>query len=182
MLIFLLTGNVFAAKNTKESENKKFGDWILACDKNVNSKKDVCLLKQQIIVTKEDKKQEILAFYQIGYFGKDNIIRMMQIFPLSDIYIPIGTMIFTDATPSSKGQYAICASSNCQALAEILPSEIESMVSAKEVKLIIMNSAMQQVAYPLSVKGLKEGLAHLKKLGPIQMEQIDVAPKSNVAK
>lgn len=141
-------------------EGQKFEDWSVSCIKN-EDKQQVCLLNQQYQITK-DNKTETLAAYQVGYMGKDKKLVMVQILPLSTMLQP-GTAIISDDKLLAPGKFTICNAQACKALAELSDEDVSAILNASTNFVGYMNFEVKQISIPLSNKGLKEGLAALKK-------------------
>ncbi len=141
-------------------QDEKFGDWTVACMDGADKKK-ICFLTQQINNTTEDKKNEVLAIYQIGRFkgGKDLYIN--QIMPLG-VAVKPGTSIISDGKLIIKGEYTACTTSGCNALAEISKEDLKQFLGAEKNEVAIMLFDGKQINFPISKKGLKEGLKVLK--------------------
>ena len=168
-LFFILTGLViigtgfFVSKEhiaqAGSKEGQKFDDWTVACSKD-EKKKQTCLLTQQITVTKDDKAQ-IIAVYQIGYFGKDKTLKMIQIVPLG-INLQIGTSIISGDKLIAPGKFAVCTTVGCQAVADISDNDLNTILSNAQNSLGLMGADGKQANISMSNKGLKEGLEAIK--------------------
>ncbi len=148
------------SKSAQQPDAKKFADWSLNCQK-VEGEKNFCLLTQQVLSTKEDKTQETLALYQVAYFAKEDAVKIIQTF-LPDINIDSGTSLVVDNKLIAKGKYVLCTAGTCQSVATISKDELQAILTSKEIAVAMINGQGKQLRYPLSPKGLKEGLAHLK--------------------
>ena len=152
----------FSKSNIVEAaikDGEKFGDWNVSCVKN-NNKKQLCFLAQQVTTTKDDKAQ-IVAAYQIGYFGKDKKLNMTQILPLG-LNLLLGTSIISSEKLIAPGKFTTCIASGCFALAEISNQDLETLLSSTNNAIGFINAEGKQINLPISTKGLKEGLAALK--------------------
>lgn len=144
-------------------EGQKFSDWVVNCTTDAE-KKQVCFLSQAINSTNKDGKQQVLAVYQIGYLGsgKARSLKMIQIVP-TDVSVAPGTSIISSQKLIAPGKYVTCTKDSCQAVAEISDKDLKDILSKDANPIVgIMNSAGQQVNFPLSTKGLEEGLKALK--------------------
>jgi invasion protein IalB len=158
--VFIITkpSSVEASKQ----EGKKFDDWVVSCSKADEKTKtpQVCFLTQQVNITKEDK-QEVVAIYQIGYFGPNKELKMIQTVPLG-IRIEAGTSIVSSKNLVAPGKYTTCTNLGCQAVATISDADLKTILGTKEANLVFMNLDGQQIPLPLSTKGLQEGLKYIK--------------------
>lgn len=145
-----------------KKEGKKFDDWVVACtavDEKTNTPQ-VCFLTQQVNMTK-DKKQQTIATYQIGYFGPEQELRILQTLPLG-VRIEAGTSIISSKKLIIPGKYTVCTNLGCQAIASISAADLKTLLEIKESSVAFMNSEGQQLSLPLSTKGLQEGLKFIK--------------------
>jgi invasion protein IalB len=157
--------NVQAAKK----EGTKFDDWVVSCapkeDKEgskENSSEQTCLLTQQINAqTEKDKDQQVLAVYQIGYFGKEKALKMIQILPLG-VSLEAGTSIVSSKNLIAAGKFTICTQAGCHAVANISDEDLKTILSNKENSVAFMNMEGKQINLPFSTKGLQSGLDYLK--------------------
>jgi invasion protein IalB len=143
-------------------EGQKFLDWAVNCT-TAADKKQVCFLSQTINSTKDDK-QQVLAIYQMGYFGsgKTRSLKMIQIIP-TDVSIAPGTLIISSKKLIAPGKYVNCTKDSCQALADISDNDLKTILSSNDNPSVgFMSSVGQQINLPFSTKGLEEGLKALK--------------------
>ncbi|MCC8398579.1 MAG: invasion associated locus B family protein [Rickettsia endosymbiont of Labidopullus appendiculatus] len=144
-------------------EGQKFLDWAVNCT-TAADKKQVCFLSQTINSTKDDK-QQVLAIYQVGYFGsgKTKILKMIQIIPPNVSIDPGTTLIISSKKLIAPGKYVNCTKDSCQALADISDNDLKTILSSNDNPSVgFMNSVGQQINLPFSTKGLEEGLKALK--------------------
>ncbi len=142
-------------------EGKKFSDWVVNCTTTAD-KKQVCFLSQTINSTKDDK-QQVLAIYQVGYFGsgKTRSLKMVQIIP-TDVSIAPGTSIISSKKLIAPGKYVNCTKDSCQAIVDISDNDLKIILSDGNPSVGFMSSVGQQINLPFSTKGLEEGLKALK--------------------
>lgn len=157
--LFSRSHNVQAAKK----EGTKFDDWVVSCtpkEANEGSGEQTCLLTQQIS-TEKDKKQEILAIYQIGYFGKEKTLKMVQVLPLG-ISLEAGTSIVSSKNFIAAGKFTTCTQAGCHAVANISDEDLKTILNNKENAVAFMSTEGKQINFPFSAKGLQSGLNYLK--------------------
>jgi len=154
---FFLTKTHIA--NASGINGKVFGDWKVSCVKNEN-KNNLCFLTQQATTTKDDKLQ-ILAVYQVGYFGKDNVLKFIQIVPLG-VNLQSGTSIISGEKLLAPSKFTICTAAGCEAIGIITNDDFQTIISNNNNFLAMMGSDNKQINLPISSKGLKEGLEALK--------------------
>ena len=158
--IFALTKLNIATAAKKDGKN--FGDWVVSCTpKNEETKTpESCLLTQQVNITQEDKQQPI-ALFQIGYFGSEKELKLIQTLPLG-VRLEAGTSIISSKKLIAPGKYTTCLNSGCNAVAPISEDDLKTMLANAENSIAFMNLEGKQIALPLSVKGLEKGLAFIK--------------------
>lgn len=143
-------------------DGKAFSDWVVKCTTSTD-KKQICFLQQSLNSTKDDK-QQLLAMYQVGYFGsgKTRSLKMIQTIP-TDVSITPGTSIISSKKLVAPGKYVSCTKDSCQAIADISDNDLKTILSSGSNPIVgFMNSVGQQVNLPFSTKGLEEGLKALK--------------------
>lgn len=114
----------------------------------------------QLNITQEDKQQPIAAF-QIGYFGENKDLKIIQTLPLG-IRLEAGTSIISSKKLIAPGKYTICTQTGCQAVAPISDADLETLMSTQENPVVFTNLEGKQLTLPLSIKGLKAGLKYIK--------------------
>jgi len=146
-----------------KTDGKKFDDWMVSCkpaDEKTNTP-EMCLLNQQVNVTQEDKTQQPMALYQIGYFGPQKELKLIQTLPLG-IRIEAGTSIISSKKLIAPGKYTTCIASGCQAVVPLSDADLKALLSNSENAVAFMNLEGKQLTLPLSIKGLEEGLNYIK--------------------
>ena len=158
LFAFSQLSNATAAKK----DGKKFDDWTVACTtKNDETKTpEICILTQQVNLTKDDKQQTI-ALFQIGYFGEKKELKIIQTLPLG-VRLEAGTSIISSKKLIAPGRYQTCTQEGCQAVAAISKADLKTLTSTKENSVAFMNLNGQQIPLPLSTKGMSKGLNYIK--------------------
>jgi invasion protein IalB len=159
-LAFMMTKSYSVEAAKKEGE--KFDDWIVSCitKEPQEGVEQICLLNQQLNIEKDENKQ-VLALYQIGYFGKEKSLKMIQILPLG-VGLEAGTSIVSSKNLIAPGKFTTCVQTGCNAVASISDEDLKTILANKENSVAFMNSEGQQINLPLSNKGLQNGLNYLK--------------------
>lgn len=163
----------------KLKEGQRFGDWEVIYLEHKEMGK-LCTLTQR--VTMENKVMKIsgreffdftssmgeildngfklLATYQITYF--ENSLIMLQIVP-SQVNTKIATSIIHNHQNIAEGKFYACNENICTAIAEISDSSLKSLLSVPDkINLLsVVTKEGAEVAFPLSAKGLKDGLKEL---------------------
>lgn len=158
IILFLLGKQNIVEASLKDGQ--RFDDWTVTCN-STKDKKKICILTQQVSATKKDKV-EVLAIYQIGYFESGEKLKMVQILPLG-VNLLAGTTIFSGEKLIAPAKYEICTQIGCQAVVKISDQDLDTILSSANNFLMHINSEGEQVNWPISNKGLKEGLDALKK-------------------
>ncbi len=151
--------NIASAART---DGKKFEDWLVSCspaDEKTNTP-EICLLNQQINITQEDKQQPV-ALFQIGYFGPDKELKLIETLPLG-IRIEAGTSIISSKKLIAPGKYTTCIAGGCQAVVPLSDADIKALLSNSDNVVAFMNLEGKQLTLPISIKGLEEGLRYIK--------------------
>lgn len=157
VFFFSKNGMVHASKK----DGEKFEDWIVSCvKKDEKSSSQSCFLVQQLDMEKDGKKNTI-AVYQFGYVGEKNSLVMIQTVPLM-VNLENGTNLIADKNPLIQGKYQFCGSNGCQAVSKISSSDLQKLLSSKELSVSIVDVSGQTISLPMSSNGLKKGLEYIK--------------------
>jgi invasion protein IalB len=145
-----------------KTDGKKFEDWTVSCTPkdDKNNTPEICLLNLQLNITQEDKQQPI-ALFQIGYFGENKELKIIQTLPLG-VRLEAGTSIISSKKLIAPGKYSTCTQAGCQAVAAISDAALETLTSTEENSVVFINLEGKQLTLPLSVKGLSKGLKYIK--------------------
>ncbi|MDP5110421.1 MAG: invasion associated locus B family protein [Rickettsiaceae bacterium] len=145
-----------------KKDGKQFDDWVVTCTpENEKAKSpEVCLLTQRLNLNQEDK-QQLLALFQIGYFGKEKELKIIQTLPLG-VRLEAGTSIISSKKLIAPGKYTTCTQAGCQAVATITDTDLKTLTSTQENSVAFMNLEGKQLSLPISIKGLEKGLQYIK--------------------
>ena len=162
VFIALKLNTATAAKTSTKKDGKKFNDWVVQCAPKDEKKKtsEYCLLTQQVNITQENE-QKPLALFQLGYFGPEKELKMVQTLPLG-VRLGTGTAIISSKKLIAPGAYTVCTQTGCQAIAPISDTDLKTLISTKEAAIAFMNSEGQQLTLPVSVTGMEKGLQYIK--------------------
>lgn len=152
----------FNIANAAKENGKQFGKWTVACTPKdeKNTVTDICVLTQQVNITKDDKEQPI-AMFQFGYFGENKELKMVQTLPLG-VSLEAGTSIISSKKFIVPGKYKTCTQIGCQALAPISDSDLKSLLTNKDNSVAFMSTDGQQINLPLSTEELAKALKYIK--------------------
>ena len=135
---------------------EKFEDWVVSCIKKDDNTPEICFLSQQINLTQDDKTQTI-ASYQVGYFGNNKVLQIIQVLPLG-LNVEAGTTIISAKKLIASGKFKVCLPENCQAIADLKSSDLDNIIKNSDNFVGIINAEGKQINLPISNKGLKEAL------------------------
>ncbi len=158
IVMFGRTYSVHAA--VKEGE--AFGDWTIGCEKE--GKKQSCFLSQVLTSKdpKDEKKQQVVATFRVGYFAKSKDLKMLQILPFG-VSLQSGTSIILSKDKLiAPGKFTTCQQFGCIAIADMTKDDLELFAKSSETFVGMISSEGKQINIPISTKGLTEGLAALK--------------------
>ncbi len=170
----------FSKVHASVKEGQKFDNWVVACSKDQKDQ-TVCVLTQQVLskvenkkdskpdnkkdskkaTAKEEPKYNVLAVYQIGYFGPEKKLGLLEILP-ANVSIQPGTSVISGQKLLAPGKYLTCNLGNCQALVYLSDADLDAMLANVDNAVGFMDATGKQVNLPISMKGAKEGLAALK--------------------
>jgi invasion protein IalB len=157
----LLKSNIVRAD---KKDSKKFDDWIVVStvENNQTPEPKIFVLSQQLHLTQKDKEEPI-ALFQVGYFGEEKQLKMIQTLPLG-LRLEAGTSILSSQKLIVPGKYTTCTQTGCQAVATISDLDLKILLATKENSLVFMDLEGKQLALPISVKGLDKGLEYINSL------------------
>jgi invasion protein IalB len=167
-IFFVISGLAIAAifftltkldiASAAKKDGKKFRDWTVTCSyaDQENKKLETCALTQQIDIVQDEKKQRA-ALFHIGYYGPKKELRLVAILPLG-VSLEAGTSIVSSKKFIAPGKYVTCLASGCQSVAYVSEEDLKILLSNEESSMACMNLEGNQITFPLSTKGLKEGL------------------------
>lgn len=159
ILLFSLFIENLVHANAKEG--KKFGEWVVACNKN-DKKNKTCFLSFTLSSkSKDSKNEQFVANFKMGYFGKDKKLQMEQVLPFG-INLPAGTTLVANKEAVARGTFLTCEAFGCIALTDLKDSDIATLEKDNGAFIGLFSSNGKQINFPLPTKGMKEGLAALK--------------------
>lgn len=140
----------------KVINQKTYGDWVYSCLAFANGK-TVCSISQTLS-NAETKKPVFL--WRIGQDGKGGLIGIWQ----SPTGVLVGRGIVLDAgTPKPIAiPFEFCGQGGCEATGNLAADFLASLSKAQKASATIFQRDGKGVTFPLSVKGLADGLAALK--------------------
>ena len=160
-MIFLFSLFIENYVHASPKEGKKFGDWVVVCDKT-DKKQKICFLSLTLSSSSKDSKEsQFVANFKLGYFGKENNLQMVQVLPFG-INLPSGTTIASNKKAIAQGMFTTCQAFGCIAVTSLKDSDIAALEKDKNAFIGVFSSDGKQINFPLATQGMKEGLAALK--------------------
>jgi invasion protein IalB len=140
----------------KVINQKTYGDWVYSCLAFANGK-TACSISQTLSDVKTKKP---VFLWRIGQDGKGGLIGIWQ----SPTGVLVGRGIVLDAgTPKPIAiPFEFCGQGGCEATGNLAPDFLASLSNAQKASATIFQRDGKGVTFPLSVKGLADGLAALK--------------------
>lgn len=144
-------------------EGKKFGSWIVTCEKGEKNKK-TCFLTQSLSTPagEDGKSQQHFATFKIGYVSGSKDLQMIQILPFGLSLQSGSSVILSSDKLVSPGIFTTCQPFGCIAIAKITDKDLSEITKSEEFFVGVMAAEGKQVNIKLDPKGLKEGVAALK--------------------
>lgn len=160
IITFLFFSTKISLGNVANIHGKKFGDWVVECSKNEQSKDEICILTQQVTI-KQNDQQKPIALFQIGYFGPKKELKLIQTLPLG-IRLDSGTSVISQKKLIAPGKFVTCTTNGCQSVSLLSEEDLSSINSTTENFVAFMGLDEKQTTLPISTKGLKEGLKNIR--------------------
>lgn len=150
-------------------EGKKFGDWVVACEKDTKNKK-TCFLVQTMTTNIGDNKNQHFATFRLGSTPKSADLIFTQILPFGTSLRHGTSIILSGEKMVSPGVFTTCQNFGCIAMSKITKKDFNEIVKAKEAFLGVMSIEGKQLNINLSTKGLKDGVEALS-LFPVEAKK-----------
>jgi len=140
----------------KVINQKTYGDWVYSCLAFANGK-TVCSISQTL---SDAATKKPVFLWRIGQDGKGGLIGIWQ----SPTGVLVGRGIVLDAgTPKPIAiPFEFCGQGGCEATGNLAADFLASLSKAQKASATIFQRDGKGVTFPLSVKGLADGLAALK--------------------
>ena len=140
------------------ADRKIIGDWVYGCVRDPRAASKQCSIRQQLA---ESKTETPVFSWTIGGDANGDLVAIWQ--------TPTGVLVGRGVTLDLGGEkpivvpYWTCTQEHCQAVANLAPGFIEKLARAEKATATIVAASGKGRHFRLSVKGLTEGLAALKK-------------------
>jgi invasion protein IalB len=128
--------------------------WVKTCDTDKASKKELCIIEQEI----RTDSGFFIASIGLRQVTGDKKISLMATVPLGMLLKPGLKAQVDGGTPISL-VYGICDSHNCYGLADLDDSFVDSMKAGKAVLLTTFNQQAKGVNFTLPLAGFADALA-----------------------
>ncbi len=146
--------------NAPEKTSATFADWLMRCDKTETVR--VCEVAQVMSVQGQSNP---IAQVAIGAAKSDQPKQLTLMLP-ANVYLPAKAVVSTAQTPPAKLEltWQRCTPGACFASAAIADDLIKSMSAQTEPgRIAFINAVGQEMALPLSFRGLSQALGALAK-------------------
>lgn len=143
-------------------EGKKYGSWIVTCEKDADGKKN-CFLSQTLTSQSEEgKKPQHFATFKVGYIKGSKDLQMIQILPFGISLQSGSSLVLSEDKLVSPGVFTTCQTFGCIAVASIKSKDLKEIIDAKDVFVGVMTLEGKQLNIKIDTKGFKEGVEALK--------------------
>jgi invasion protein IalB len=139
-------------------EQVPIGDWLLNCATNPQTSKKRCSIVQQIL---NNQSSSVVFAWVIGNDDQGNLVAVWQ--TPTGVLINRGVAIDVGTEKPIAVPYTACITGHCEAVATLAPDFVETLIKAEKATATIVAVSGQGLTFDLSVKGLSDGIAALKK-------------------
>ncbi|MBK3801942.1 invasion associated locus B family protein [Azospirillum argentinense] len=141
---------------------KTFGDWQTECETPPDGKPRCFLSQTRVMENKEAKQATRILKASVGYFAPDGKGVMVVILPLG-VDLRAGAALTIDDGKPLPLTYQQCIQDGCLANAPMDEATLTALRRSKGAQITVRPyGGTQAVAFPLSTKGITDGLAALK--------------------
>ena len=151
--------------DTAEQIASQLMDWIKICNTDPKTKKDVCIVNQELR-TEEGQFLASVAIREIS--GEQRKVLLIAVPP--GMLIQPGLRVQVDNGKQEQAKYSICFPNACYAEMVINDATIQSYKRGQQLVLTTLNQQAKPVAFPISLQGFTkvyDGPA----LNPAEIEQ-----------
>jgi len=134
------------------------GDWIFQCANDPRTASKRCSIVQSI---SSNKSKAVVFAWVIGNDDKNNLVAVWQ--TPTGVLIDRGVVIDVGTEKPIAVPYTACITGHCEAVATLAPDFVETLTKAEKATATIIAVSGQGLTFDLSVKGLSDGIAALKK-------------------
>ena len=133
------------------------GDWIFNCGMNPQTSRKQCTIAQQL--TDEQSKSVVFAWL-IGNDGSGNLLAIWQ--TPTGVLVNRGVVVDVGSEKPVAVPYTSCIAGHCEAIANLAPDFIETLVNATSASATVVTVAGQSLTFKLSVNGLAKAIDAVK--------------------
>lgn len=123
-------------------------DWIKICNNDPKSKKDVCIVNQEL---RTDNGQFLASVAIREISGEQRKVLLIAVPP--GMLIQPGLRVQVDNGKQEQAKYSICFPNACYAEMVISDATIASYKKGTDLVLTTLNQAAKPVTFPISLKG-----------------------------
>lgn len=134
------------------------GDWTFNCGANPQTSKKQCTIMQSLT---DEKSNSVVFAWIIGDDGKGNLVGLWQ--TPTGVLINRGIVIDLGTEKPIAVPYTACITGHCEAVANLAPDFVETLTKAEKATATVFVVSGQGLTFNLSVKGLSDGIAALKR-------------------
>ena len=135
----------------------KFGNWEVRCDSPTGSAHEQCALMQSLAATDRPNLTLVVMVLKPAD-GKGPILRMIA--PLG-VWLPLGIGLSIDSTNLGRAGFVRCLASGCVADVVMDDKFVAKLDGGKTATFVLYDTPEAGVGLPLSLAGLKDGMAKL---------------------
>lgn len=133
------------------------GDWIFNCGMNPQTSKKQCTIAQQLT---DEKTKSVVFAWLIGNDGAGNLVAVWQ--TPTGVLVNRGVVIDVGTEKPIAVPYTSCIAGHCEAIANLAPDFIETLVKATGATATVYTLAGQSLTFKLSVQGLAKAIDAVK--------------------
>ena len=138
--------------------NKKaFGDWVYSCLAFADGKTE-CSISQQL---SDIKSKQPVFLWRIAQDGKGGLVGIWQ--TPTGVLVNRGIVLDAGTPKPIAIPFEYCGQGGCEATGNLAADFLDSLSKAQKASATIYTRGAKGLTFPLSVKGLSDGLAELKK-------------------
>jgi invasion protein IalB len=137
---------------------ESMGDWLFNCSTSPQTSVKRCSIMQQL---SDQKSKSVVFAWLIGDDGKGNLVGVWQ--TPTGVLINRGVLLDVGTDKPIAVPFTACITGHCEAVANLAPDFVETLIKAEKATATIFAVSGQGLTFNLSVKGLSDGIAALKK-------------------
>jgi invasion protein IalB len=140
----------------KVTNQKNYGDWLYSCLSFADGKAQC-----SIVQTLSDAKSKQPVFqWRIGQNGSGGLLGIWQ--TPTGIMVNRGIVLDVGTPKPIAIPFEYCGQGGCEATGNLAPDFLTSIAKAQKAGATVFGRGAKPITFPISVKGLADGLAALK--------------------